>query len=232
MRKKLLIATAAALACLAPLALPVPIHAAGPNIIHIFADDLGFGSVGFNGQQLIQTPNLDALAAGGMQFTNAYAASVCAASRATLYTGFNSGHANVDGNSELTQGFRSDEVMTGQVAEAGGYSTAVFGKWGFGASGTRNLGANDPQPSVNAPDSLPANHGFQTFYGFLNHGAAQDYFYQWMWQNNSSARTEFQSFRTTAVPVAHHNTRTTSLRPNRSSISPSTLVIASRFTCR
>ena len=47
----------------------MPALAAGPNIIHILADDLGYGSVGFNGQTQIQTPNLDALAAGGMQFT-------------------------------------------------------------------------------------------------------------------------------------------------------------------
>ena len=59
-----------------------------PNIVHIFADDLGWGSVGFNGQTQIATPNLDALAAGGMRFTNAYACPSCAASRATLYTGF------------------------------------------------------------------------------------------------------------------------------------------------
>ncbi len=90
----------------------VPCPAPAPNIIHIFADDLGCGSVGFNGQTAHPTPNLDALAAGGMQFTNAYACPVCAASRATLYTGFHTGHANVDGNSELTQGFRADEVMT------------------------------------------------------------------------------------------------------------------------
>ncbi len=120
-------------------------QATKPNIIHIFADDLGFGSVGFEGQTQIATPNLDALAAGGMTFTNAYAASVCAASRATLYTGFNSGHANVDGNSELTQGFRSDEVMTGTVMEQGGYSTAVFGKWGFGATGVRNARSERPR---------------------------------------------------------------------------------------
>src|SRR3954462_10776021 len=99
---------------------PCPTRAAGPNIIHIFADDLGYGSVGFNGQMQIATPNLDALAAAGMKFTNAYAATVCAASRATLYTGFNNGHANVDGNSELTQGFNSDEVMTGTVLQQAG----------------------------------------------------------------------------------------------------------------
>src|SRR2546421_11505407 len=89
--------------------------AAPPNIIHILADDLGFGSVGFNGQTQIATPNLDALAAGGMRFNNAYSCPTCAAARATLYTGFNTGHANVDGNSELTKGFNADEVMTGTV---------------------------------------------------------------------------------------------------------------------
>ncbi|HEX3602394.1 MAG TPA: sulfatase-like hydrolase/transferase, partial [Lacipirellulaceae bacterium] len=187
MRLHLWLFCAAALACATLPALSVRAQATKPNIIHIFADDLGFGSVGFEGQTQIATPNLDALAAGGMTFTNAYAASVCAASRATLYTGFNSGHANVDGNSELTQGFRSDEVMTGTVMEQGGYSTAVFGKWGFGATGVRTLGASDPVPTIDSSSSLPTNHGFQTFYGLLNHGAAQDYFYSYMWQNNSSA---------------------------------------------
>jgi hypothetical protein len=76
---------------------------------------LGWGSVGFNGQTQIATPNLDALAAGGMRLNNSYACPVCAASRALLYTGFNQAHANVDGNSELAQGFRADEVMTAQV---------------------------------------------------------------------------------------------------------------------
>ncbi|HEX4413213.1 MAG TPA: sulfatase-like hydrolase/transferase [Lacipirellulaceae bacterium] len=187
MRLPLWCLCAAALACAVAFARPACAQATKPNIIHIFADDLGFGSVGFEGQTQIKTPNLDALAAGGMTFTNAYAASVCAASRATLYTGFNSGHANVDGNSELTQGFRSDEVMTGTVMEQGGYNTAVFGKWGFGADGVRSLTTTDPQPSINSASSLPTNHGFQTFYGLLNHGAAQDYFYSWMWKNDSSS---------------------------------------------
>src|SRR6185503_13070380 len=141
------------------------VRAAGPNIIHILADDLGYGSVGFNGQTLILTPNLDALAAGGMRFNNAYSCPTCAAARATLYTGFNTGHANVDGNSELTQGFRADEIMTPQVIAAAGYNSAIFGKWGFGADGVRTLGGSDPAPAIIAPDSLPNVHGFSTFYG-------------------------------------------------------------------
>src|SRR2546429_9553774 len=89
--------------------------AAPPNIIHILADDLGYGSVGFNGQTLIQTPNLDALAAGGMRFTNAYACPTCAAARAALYTGFNTGDAKVDGNHAPTSGVNAHEGMTGTV---------------------------------------------------------------------------------------------------------------------
>ncbi len=187
MRRSLAVFSIGVLACAMPPMADVRAAAPKPNIIHIFADDLGFGSVGFNGQTQIHTPNLDALAAGGMQFTNAYACPVCASSRATLYTGFNTGHSNVDGNSELTQGFRADEVMTGTVMAQAGYSTAVFGKWGFGADGVRTIGGSDPKPSITAPGSLPTNHGFQTFYGFLNHGAAQDYFYDWMWHNDASA---------------------------------------------
>ncbi len=67
-----------ALAWAALPAPPVRGDAPRPNIIHIFADDLGWGSVGFNGQTQIATPNLDALAAGGMRLNNAYAAPVCA----------------------------------------------------------------------------------------------------------------------------------------------------------
>src|SRR4249919_2259172 len=144
--------------------IPLAVRAAGPNIIHILADDLGYGSVGFNGQTKILTPNLDALAAGGMKFTSAYSCPTCAAARSTLYTGFNTGHANVDGNSELTSGFNADEIMTGTVMKQAGYNTAVFGKWGFGATGSNS-------PTINSPSSLPNNHGFDTFYGFLNHGA-------------------------------------------------------------
>src|SRR6185503_15775010 len=102
------------------------VRAAGPNIIHILADDLGYGSVGFNGQTQILTPNLDALAAGGLRFANAYACPTCAAARSTLYTGFNTGHANVDGNSEINQAFRTNEVMIGTVLKQANYNTAVF----------------------------------------------------------------------------------------------------------
>ncbi len=71
-----------------------------PNIIFIMADDLGYGHLGCYGQQKIQTPNIDRLAAEGMRFTDCYAgAPVCASSRSVLMTGKHGGHTSVRANS-------------------------------------------------------------------------------------------------------------------------------------
>src|SRR3546814_7528957 len=67
-----------------------------PNIILIMADDLGYGDIGRYGQQMIQTPNIDALARKGMRFTNFYSGStVCAPSREALLTGQHTGHTYI-----------------------------------------------------------------------------------------------------------------------------------------
>ncbi|WP_332368469.1 sulfatase-like hydrolase/transferase [Spirosoma telluris] len=73
-----------------------------PNIIFILADDLGYGDIGLNGQNLIKTPNIDRLAAEGMQFPQFYAGtSVCAPSRSSLMTGQHTGHTYIRGNKEV-----------------------------------------------------------------------------------------------------------------------------------
>ena len=70
-----------------------------PNIIFILADDLGYGDLGCYGQKIIQTPNLDRMAAEGLRFTQFYAGStVCAPSRSVLMTGLHTGHTRVRGN--------------------------------------------------------------------------------------------------------------------------------------
>ena len=72
-----------------------------PNIIYILADDLGYGELGSYGQQIIETPHLDALAKDGMRFTQHYTgAPVCAPARCILLTGQHAGHAFVRGNDE------------------------------------------------------------------------------------------------------------------------------------
>ena len=63
-----------------------------PNVVFIMVDDMGYGDLGAYGQKLIETPNLDQLAASGMRFTQFYAGtSVCAPSRASLLTGLHTG---------------------------------------------------------------------------------------------------------------------------------------------
>ena len=73
-----------------------------PNIVYILADDLGYGDLGVYGQEKIKTPHLDRMASEGLLFTNHHSGStVCAPSRATLLTGFHTGHTSVRGNREF-----------------------------------------------------------------------------------------------------------------------------------
>src|SRR6056297_2851560 len=74
-----------------------------PNIVYILADDLGYGELGCYGQQKIETPAIDKLAASGMMFTQHYSGSpVCAPSRCVLLTGRHSGHAYIRGNDGMS----------------------------------------------------------------------------------------------------------------------------------
>ena len=84
-----------------------------PNIIYIFVDDLSSGMVGFtNPNTLIQTPNIDALAEAGLQFTQAYANTICSPSRGSLHTGYHNGHAINDRN---VINFRAEDIMPGEM---------------------------------------------------------------------------------------------------------------------
>ena len=125
-----------------------------PNIVFILADDLGYGDLGCYGQELIETPHLDSLAAEGIRFTQHYSGSpVCAPSRCVLLTGKHSGHAYIRGNHEWGdrgevwdyRAMIADSTLEGQMPlpagtstiasllQAEGYSTGMIGKWGLGA---------------------------------------------------------------------------------------------------
>ena len=70
-----------------------------PNIIYIYADDMGYGELGCYGQMKIKTPNLDRMAKEGMRFTQHYTSTpVCAPARAMLMTGKHGGHSAIRGN--------------------------------------------------------------------------------------------------------------------------------------
>ena len=177
---KTIIATVGGAGCLVTsYALPAE-PAPRPNIIHIFADDMGWGSVGAYGSEIIDTPNLDALAEAGMRFDRGYAATVCAPSRAMLTTGFHNGHTFMDRNANIGQGFRARDVTIAEVLRDAGYATAILGKWGFGGGGGQS-GPLRANPSVQRPDTLPQNQGYDYFYGYLSHGRAHSYQVDSLW---------------------------------------------------
>ncbi len=112
-----------------------------PNIIFILADDLGYGDIGSYGQKIIQTPNLDRLAAEGLRFTQFYAGStVCAPSRSVLMTGRHMGHTRVRGNAGAgnyaAQTLTAGDTTVARVLKDAGYTTALIGKWGLGEMGS------------------------------------------------------------------------------------------------
>ncbi len=151
-----------------------------PNIIFILADDLGYGDVGFNGQQKIKTPNLDKLAGEGLRFTRFYAGtSVCAPSRSSLMSGLHTGHTYIRGNKkaepEGQQPIADSVVTVAELLRESGYVTAAFGKWGLGGPGT---------------EGDPIRQGFDRFYGFICQSLAHRYYPAHLWDNEKKVLLE------------------------------------------
>lgn len=100
-------------------------------MIFLMADDLGYGDVGFNGNKVVQTPNLDRLASQGIRFTRFYSVGpVCSPTRACVQTGrhcLRFGMINVNIGKLPKQ-----EITLPKIAKAKGYTTGHFGKWHLG----------------------------------------------------------------------------------------------------
>ena len=133
-----------------------------PNILLVLADDLGYNDVGFNGSKDIITPNLDALAAQGTTFSEAYVAHpFCGPSRAALLTGRYPHKIGSQFNLPIRGSFvgvPTSETFIAQVMQDAGYFTGAMGKWHLG----------------DAPQYHPNKRGFEEFYGFL--GGGHNYF--------------------------------------------------------
>jgi arylsulfatase A len=141
--------------------------AAKPNVILIFADDLGYGDLGCFGSKTIRTPHLDGLAAQGRRFTSFMVASpVCTPSRTALLTACYPKRVGMHQHvlfPTSTRGLNPTENTIADHLKAQGYATACFGKWHLG----------------HHPEVLPTAQGFDTYFGIpysndMNHPDNED----------------------------------------------------------
>ena len=136
--------------------------AARPNVVLILADDLGYGDLGcYNPQSKIATPHLDALAAGGVRFTDAHTpSSVCTPTRYGLLTGRYSWRTRL--KQGVLDGFSPplidrDRPTVASFFQKLGYRTAAFGKWHLGMQWTRRDGAPEAADRGTAPGFRPGD---------------------------------------------------------------------------
>jgi arylsulfatase len=167
-----------------------------PNIVFILADDLGYGELGVYGQEIIETPHLDALARGGMRFTQHYSGSpVCAPSRGVILTGLHTGHAYIRGNDEMDDrgdiwdyaAMEEDPGLEGQrplpagtrtlgrLLQEAGYRTGFVGKWGLGGPLT---------------EGIPNEQGFDFFFGYNCQRQAHTHAPVHLWRNRDKVRLD------------------------------------------
>ncbi|WP_282124712.1 sulfatase-like hydrolase/transferase [Algibacter mikhailovii] len=167
-----------------------------PNIILIYADDLGIGLLGHEGQKIIKTPNIDKLAKDGIRFQRAYSNMLCAPARASLITGLHDSHKN---SFQVTKGGEyinaktsnlnniestinktlnpttKDDIFLGEIAQKSGYKTAQFGKleWGFSAT-----------------DKQMKRHGWDYYLGYLDHQRAHGFYPPFLFENGKITEYE------------------------------------------
>jgi arylsulfatase A len=155
-----------------------------PNILILYADDLGYGDIGsFNADSKIPTPHLDRLAEEGVRFTDAHSSSgICTPSRYALLTGryhwrkFHGIVGSFEGSA-----FDAEELTLPEMLQAQGYTTAMIGKWHLGwdwdsikKPGAERFVYHPRGRSSFKPDDLdwskpiadgPLAHGFDYYFG-------------------------------------------------------------------
>lgn len=150
-----------------------------PNVIYILVDDLGYADLGCYGQTKYETPYIDAMAQGGIQFMQHYAGcTVSAPSRCSLITGKHTGNTHVRGN----KGYKgedgnyydtpipAEEYTLGELFKERDYATACIGKWGLGGPNT---------------EGHPNNQGFDYYFGYLGQGHAHHYYPNFLHENET-----------------------------------------------
>ena len=156
-----------------------------PNILYFYADDMGWGSIGPNGQDdrrasglaNVLTPTIDRLAEEGVNFRRAYGCMVCSPARSSQQTGFHQGHTWADRNNpdNAKKAIRADDITMGDALKAAGYVTGYWGKWGYGASKGKS------NPVIQNVQTLPSSHGYDYVLAELHHVRAHTFFQPTLW---------------------------------------------------
>lgn len=135
-----------------------------PNVVILFADDMGYGDLGCYGHPLIRTPNLDQLAAEGIRLTSFVTGSWCVPSRTQLITGRYMPRVKFNGGtgSDGTGGLPDSEWTLAEALRDAGYRTHMIGKWHLGYKQKK---------------FLPVNQGFETWFGLPY---SNDYIKPWV----------------------------------------------------
>ncbi|KAK6177633.1 hypothetical protein SNE40_015693 [Patella caerulea] len=132
-----------------------------PNIVFVFADDLGYHDVGYHGSE-IKTPNIDRLSSSGVRLENYYVQPICTPTRSQFMSGRYQIHTGLQHGvirpSQANALPRNSPTIAEKLQEVG-YSTHAIGKWHLGFYKEK---------------FLPTNRGFDSFYGYLT--GAEDYF--------------------------------------------------------
>lgn len=140
--------------------------AGAPNVVLVVLDDVGFAQLGCFGSDL-RTPNLDALAAGGLRYTNFHTTSLCSPTRACLLTGRNHHASGMGRIIELATGYPGYDAripkangMLSEVLVEAGYAAWAVGKWHLTPEEECHVGATRAR--------WPLGRGFERFYGFFS----------------------------------------------------------------
>lgn len=154
---------------------PRPLRAreGAPNVLFIVLDDTGYGQLGCFGSP-IETPNLDALAASGLIYTNMHTTALCSPTRSCLLTGRNHHSNNMAAITEASTGYPGyngyiphENGFLSEMLLQHGYNTYAVGKW--------HLTAADQISAAGPYDRWPLGRGFERFYGFLG-GETHQYY--------------------------------------------------------
>ncbi len=136
-----------------------------PNVVLVLLDDTGFAQFGCYGSD-IDTPNIDALASDGLQFTNFHVTPLCSPTRASLLTGRSQHAVGMRTVSNFRTGFPNQlghisnhAATVAEVLKAEGYATFCAGKW--------HLAPMEQCSAAGPFDQWPLGRGFDRFYGFL-----------------------------------------------------------------